>query len=154
VSHVVRSLQIERVRQCHHVSRVGIHVVPRRTLCRAAVATPVMCDNAVALREEVQHLVVPVVGTQGPSMMEHNRLGIAGTPIFVEDVSAIFRGHGTHCRCSCMFRRPLTCYTVSGRASQSQKTKRDAVRTLTAPVSTRRLEVTASALLSQSSREL
>src|SRR5215472_1843747 len=92
-----RSLQIELVRQGHHVSGVGIHIVPRGTLRRATVATTVMCDNPVTLREEIEHLVVPVIGTQRPSMVEYNWLGVAGTPVLVEDAGAVRRGHGTHC---------------------------------------------------------
>src|SRR5215468_6873470 len=97
MTHMKRPLQIELVRQGHHVSGVGIHIVPSGTLCRAAVATTVMCDNPVTLREEVEHLVVPVIGTQRPSMVEDNGLGVAGTPILVEDAGAIRRSHGTHC---------------------------------------------------------
>src|SRR6516162_77495 len=97
MTHMKRSPQIKLVRQGHHVSGVGIHIVPRGTLCRAAVATTVMRDNPVTLREEVEHLVVPVIGTQRPSMVEDNGLGVAGTPVLVEDAGAIRRSHGTHC---------------------------------------------------------
>src|SRR5215831_6944295 len=97
MTHMKRSLQIELVREGHHVSGVGIHIVPCGTLRRATVATTVMCDDPVTLREEVEHLVVPVIGTQRPSMVEENWLGVAGTPILVEDARAIRRSHGAHC---------------------------------------------------------
>src|SRR5262249_32665351 len=97
MTHMERSFQIELVRQGHHVSGVGIHIVPRGTLRRATVATTVMCDDPVTLREEVEHLVVPVISTQRPSMVEDNWLGVAGTPILVEDPGPIGGSHGTHC---------------------------------------------------------
>src|SRR2546426_1922767 len=103
MTHMERSLQIELIGQCRHVSRVGIHIVPGRCLSRAAVTTTVMCNNPIPFGEEVEHLVVPIIGTQRPSVMKDDRLGVARTPVLVEDAGAIPRSDGTHCHCSWMF---------------------------------------------------
>ena len=58
----------------------------------AAMATPVVADDAIAVRQEEQHLVVPVVGRQGPAMMEHDRLGVLGTPVLKKDLRAVIGG--------------------------------------------------------------
>jgi hypothetical protein len=52
------------------------------------VATPVMSDHAITLLEKKEHLIVPIVSAQGPSMMEND--GLARTPIPVEDLRAVF----------------------------------------------------------------
>src|SRR6185369_7364332 len=62
-------------------------VVALAGLRRAAVAAPVVGDDAVPPVEEVQHLVVPVIGAQRPAVAEHDRL--ARTPVLVEDLRAI-----------------------------------------------------------------
>src|SRR4029077_5822597 len=104
MTYVVRSSQFKRIRQRRHVSGIGIHVVARRTLSRTTMTTAVMCDNPVPLREEVEHLVVPVISTQRPSMMEDNCLSVARTPVLVEDAGTIPRGHSTQSRRSWTFR--------------------------------------------------
>jgi hypothetical protein len=56
------------------------------------MAASIMGDDPIALRHEVEQLRVPVIGTQRPTMMEDERLGVLGTPIFVEDLNAILGG--------------------------------------------------------------
>ena len=51
-------------------------------------------DNAIAVLEEEQHLRIPVVGTQGPAVMENNRLTV--TPILVKDLDTVFGGDHVH----------------------------------------------------------
>ena len=53
------------------------------------MAAPVMRDHTVAFAEKEQHLVVPVVGAQWPTVMEHDGLGVARSPILVEKAGAI-----------------------------------------------------------------
>jgi hypothetical protein len=43
---------------------VSIHVVPGRSLARAAMATPVVCHNAKSILGEEQHLSVPCIRIQ------------------------------------------------------------------------------------------
>ncbi|MCY1376069.1 hypothetical protein D9M69_635320 [compost metagenome] len=60
------------------------------------MATSVMGNHAVALAEEEQHLVVPVVPGQRPSVMEDD--GLTTAPVLVEQLSAIAK---------CEIARPL-----------------------------------------------
>ena len=46
--------------------------------------TAVVGDDAVALGKEEQHLIVPVIGRQRPTVTEHD--GLSTAPIFVEDL--------------------------------------------------------------------
>src|ERR1700729_1470238 len=81
----------------NHGRRVGcivIHVVPIRHLARASVPAAVDANNAMAVLEKEQHLRIPVIGTQGPAVMEDNRLTV--TPILIKDLDTVFGGDGVH----------------------------------------------------------
>ena len=52
-------------------------------------------NNAIAVLEEEQHLRIPVIGAQGPAVMEDNRLTVA--PILVEYLGTVFGGDRAHC---------------------------------------------------------
>ena len=56
------------------------------------MATPVVGDDAIAVRQEDQLLVVPVFGRQRPAMMKHDRLSILGTLALEEDLRSVIRG--------------------------------------------------------------
>lgn len=60
------------------------------------MAAPVMRDDAVALAEEEQHLVVPVVRAERPAMMEHDGLRVFRTPVLVEDPGAVLHCNRRH----------------------------------------------------------
>ena len=66
--------QVEMFNDCGSVGGVVIHVVTVAHLRRTAMATPVMSNDAVALAEKIEHLGIPIVGAQRPSMMEDDRL--------------------------------------------------------------------------------
>jgi hypothetical protein len=66
--------QVEMLDHRGDVGGVVVHVVAVADLARAAMAAPVMGDDAVALLEEEEHLRVPVVGAQRPAVVEHDRL--------------------------------------------------------------------------------
>src|SRR5258708_1507782 len=55
-----------------------------------AVASSVMSDDAIPVFEEEQHLCVPIISRQRPTMAENNGLSFA--PIFIidVDVSSVF----------------------------------------------------------------
>src|ERR1700685_3793805 len=63
-------------------------------LGRSAVAAAVVGDDAIAVAEEDQHLIVPVIGRQWPTMTEHD--GLAFAPVLVEDLDAVFGLHDAH----------------------------------------------------------
>ena len=87
-------LQVEMRGQRREVVGVVVHVVAVAGLGRAAVAAPVMGDDAIAVAEEEQHLRVPVVGRQRPAVAEHDRL--ARAPVLVEDLDAVLGGDRAH----------------------------------------------------------
>ena len=93
-----RVLQVEGGDQLGDVGRIGVHVVAAVGLVGPSMATAVVSDHAKSFCQEKHHLVVPVIGTQGPAMMEHDRLGVSATPVLVEDAGTVFGGdecHGT-----------------------------------------------------------
>src|SRR6266850_8356571 len=67
-----------------------------------AVASSVMGDDAIALFEEEQHLCVPVIGRQRPTMAEDDGLSFAPVFIIDVDVSPVFfsDGYVRHCNFS------------------------------------------------------
>src|SRR5206468_11692906 len=67
-----------------------IHVMAATGLGGAAMAAPVVGDDAIAVLEEKQHLRIPVIGRQRPTMAEHD--GLTFAPVFIVDVdvSSVF----------------------------------------------------------------
>src|SRR5262245_4896628 len=58
------------------------------------MAAPVVGDDPVALLKEEEHLPVPVIGRQQPSVAEHDRLSLA--PVLVMDLDAVGRRDSRH----------------------------------------------------------
>src|SRR3712207_923891 len=90
---------VPKVEMLDHRGGVGgvvVHVVTVGYLRRATVAAPIVGDDAIAPVEEVEHLRIPVVGAEGPSMMEDDRLGVLRAPVLVVDFRAVFRRDGAH----------------------------------------------------------
>jgi hypothetical protein len=65
-----------------------IHIVAVSDLGRAAMAAPVMGNDAIAVIEEKQHLRIPIVGRQRPAVAEDD--GLTFAPVFVKDFDAVF----------------------------------------------------------------
>ena len=59
-----------------------------------AVAAAVMGDDAIAVIEEEQHLRVPVIGRQRPTVAEDD--GLTFAPVLVEDLNAVFGCNRAH----------------------------------------------------------
>ena len=53
-------------------------------------------DNAIAFCQEEEHLVIPVIGTQRPAVVENNGLSLFWAPVFVVNIDAIFRCYECH----------------------------------------------------------
>ena len=90
--------QVEVIDDVRRVGGVVIHVVPIPYLARAPVPAAVDANDAITVLEEEQHLRIPVVGAQGPAVVEDNRLAVA--PILVEYLDAVFGGDRAHGVCS------------------------------------------------------
>src|SRR4030081_422225 len=81
-------------RQRRQVVGIVVHVMAVAGLGGSPVAAPVMGDHAIAVLEEEQHLCVPVIGRQRPTVAEHN--GLTVSPVLVEDFRAIRGSDRTH----------------------------------------------------------
>src|SRR6202162_5056256 len=81
-------LQIKFFSEDREIVRVGVHVVAVPRLGGAAVPAPVMGDDSKTLLAEEQHLSVPVVRGERPSVTEH--YGLALSPVLVVNVRAVF----------------------------------------------------------------
>ena len=88
--------QVEMLDDRGGVGGVVVHVVAVADLARTAVAAPVVGDDAIALADEEEHLGVPVVGTQRPAVMEHDRLRVLGAPVLEVDLGPVFGGDRAH----------------------------------------------------------
>ena len=94
MSDMHRSLDIEVSHQRGEVVGVVVHIVPIGRLARAAVAAPVVGNDAKALIQEEEHLRIPVVPAQRPAVAENDGLTLA--PVFEEDLRAVLRGDEAH----------------------------------------------------------
>src|SRR6266404_1226513 len=74
--------------QSRKVVGIVIHVVAVARLSGPAVASSVMGDDAIALFEEEQHLRIPVIGRQRPTMAEHD--GLTFAPVLVVNLRSVF----------------------------------------------------------------
>jgi hypothetical protein len=94
VADVDSVLQIEMRRQRRKVVGIMVHVMAVGRLGRSSVASSVMGDHAVAVTEEKQHLRVPVIGRQRPTMAEDDGLSLA--PILVVNLRSVFGCNRVH----------------------------------------------------------
>ena len=53
-------------------------------------------DDPKTFGKEKQHLVIPVVGAQGPAVMKDYRLSFLWTPVFEVNVDAVLGGDKCH----------------------------------------------------------
>ena len=60
----------------------------------AAMATPVVGDDAIAVIEEEQHLGVPIIGRQRPTVTENN--GLTFAPILEIDLDPVLCRNCVH----------------------------------------------------------
>jgi hypothetical protein len=89
-----RILEVEMGGQRREIVGIVVHVVAVGDLARAAVAAPVMRDDAEAVLQEEQHLRVPVICRQRPAMAEDD--GLARAPVLVEDHGPVIGGDRRH----------------------------------------------------------
>src|SRR5882724_9367849 len=87
---VNRILQVEMVSDGLQIVGIMVEVVAVGYLRRTAVSAPIMGDDAITFGEEEQHLRVPIVRAQRPTVAEHD--GLSAAPVFVIDVyvSSVF----------------------------------------------------------------
>src|SRR5918992_4744830 len=73
---------------------VGSLLVPAPGLTRAPVPPPVVGDAAEAVGRQVQHLRLPAVRVERPTVAEHH--GATRSPILVMDARSVARGDSRH----------------------------------------------------------
>src|SRR5262245_62944198 len=78
------------------IGSVVIHVVTVADLARAAVAAPVVGDDAITFADEVEHLGVPVIGTERPAMMKDDWLRLPGPPVLEVNLGPVIGGDRAH----------------------------------------------------------
>jgi hypothetical protein len=83
-----RVLQVERLDQLRQIVGVRVHLVAVPRLARAAMAAPVVGDDAAAGGRRVQHLGLPAVRSERPAVAQDD--GPAGAPVLVVDLGAVF----------------------------------------------------------------
>src|ERR1700691_954090 len=94
VAHMDCVLQVQLLSEGRQVVGVGVHLVAVPGLRGTPVPAPVMSDYAVAKLAKVQHLSVPVIRAERPSVAEH--YGLALTPVLVINRRAVFRCDRSH----------------------------------------------------------
>src|SRR5213078_5410285 len=88
-------LQIEMRGHSRKVVGIVIHIMAVARLGRTAVTSSVMRDDAIPVVQEEQHLRVPVIGRQRPTMAEDD--GLSATPILVVNLRSVFGCDCAHC---------------------------------------------------------
>src|SRR5262249_40469058 len=73
---------------------VMVHVVAIGGLGRTTVAAAIMGDHAITAVEKKQHLGVPIVGRERPTVAEHDGLALA--PVLVKNFHAVLRFDKAH----------------------------------------------------------
>src|SRR5664280_2033355 len=106
-----RVFEIERFDESRQVIGVGIHVVAGPRLARAAMATTVMGDRAIAVGCQEEHLSLPTIGIQRPAVAEHD--GVSCAPVLVIDLRAVFGCNPAHFVCLNFCRRRVVRLTIS-----------------------------------------
>src|SRR5215469_3097552 len=77
--------EVEMLDNSGDIRRVMFHVVTIAHLRRAAMAASVMGDNAIALSEEVEHLRIPIVCAERPTVVENDWLRAFRAPVLEKD---------------------------------------------------------------------
>jgi hypothetical protein len=86
--------QVEIRGESRQVVGIMVHIVTVGGLSGSAVATAIMGDHTIAVIEEEQHLVIPVVRAERPTMAENYRL--AFTPVLVVNLYTVFGRDSGH----------------------------------------------------------
>src|SRR5690606_20909385 len=103
--------EIEMLDQLGQVVGIMIHIVSVPRLARAAVAAPVVGNDAETVVREMKHLRFPTVGTQRPTVAEQHWLPLA--PVLVINLDAVAGGEGGHDLSPSMTRNALRMLLIS-----------------------------------------
>lgn len=87
-------LKIELFGKGCKVICIRIHIIDLPRLRGTAMSSPVMCNHWKALLAKKEHLCIPVIRTQRPSMAEN--YGLTRSPIFIIQRATIFCSNYRH----------------------------------------------------------
>src|ERR1700747_2287185 len=99
-------LEVEMRRHRGEVIGIVIHVVAVADLAGPAVAAAVMSNDAIALIEEEQHLRIPIIGRQRPTMTEDD--GLTFAPVLIVDLYPVADCNCPHVIPSLLLLLPLS----------------------------------------------
>src|ERR1700747_983147 len=99
-------LEIEMRRHRGEVIGIVIHVVAVADLAGPAVAAAVMSNDAIAVIEEEQHLRIPIIGRQRPTMTEDD--GLTFAPVLIVDLYPVADCNCPHVIPSLLLLLPLS----------------------------------------------
>jgi hypothetical protein len=91
-------IEIECFDECRKIIGIGIQIVAPPGLTRTTVTTTVVGNDTVSVLPKKQHLSIPRIGAERPSMGEDDRF--AGAPVFEVKPCPIFGGDRIHLRSS------------------------------------------------------
>src|SRR5262249_48332432 len=87
-------LEIQRFDDRREVICISVHIISCGRLTGSPMPAPVNCNTAISVLGEKQHLTVPGIGVQRPTVRE--RYGWALAPVFVVDCCTVFGRNGAH----------------------------------------------------------
>src|SRR5437879_12630641 len=87
-------LQVELFGKSREIVGVSVHLIAFPRLIGTAMPTAVVRNDSIAALAEEQHLSIPVVGCERPTVTEHD--GLSRAPVFVVNLRAVFCRNGWH----------------------------------------------------------
>jgi hypothetical protein len=100
MAHMYRLLHVEMIYDRRNVVGVMIHIMAVPDLTRPSMSAPVVRDDPETLGQKEEHLGIPVICTERPSVMKENDLCITRAPVLIENIDAILRCDKSHFRFS------------------------------------------------------
>src|ERR1700693_324592 len=86
--------KVKRFDEGRQIVGVRIHVIAVPRLVRSAMTAAVMRDDTISVLAEENHLCVPCVRIERPTVREHDRP--SRTPIFEINLRSVFRSDHVH----------------------------------------------------------
>src|SRR5262245_3675804 len=87
-------LEFELLHKLSQIICISVHVIAVPGLARTTMAPSVMCDAAISVRGQEEHLILEGIRTERPAVAEHHWLPV--TPIIVVDLRAVLGLDRTH----------------------------------------------------------
>jgi hypothetical protein len=89
-----RVLEVQLLNELGEIVRLGVHVVAVPWLARASVTAAIVCNAAVTVRGQEEHLVFERIAGQWPAVAEDYWLSLSPVPVI--ELRAVFRGDRAH----------------------------------------------------------